>query len=251
MEGGGRSCPALGGHFLRCCEQRLCGPPRPGAALLPAPGHRSLLTPTSPYLRARGHAMPPDQTLLRTFPGLRSAANPAGARATQAASAGPRPAAAPLPEPASPHARGLHPAQNSTQNLGAGRDGDYWRGKKERERTWSPPQASRPLGRRRPAATAKRFQILAGGWVAGVQHNRGRDYRARLSRPLEPRLALNAVAMATRRATSVTASHIRGGGNSALRGAVVMPGAETSPLSYSPTLREMVTPSRSVAVVTV
>lgn len=138
MEGGGRSCPALGGHFLRCCEQRLCGPPRPGAALLPAPGHRSLLTPTSPYLRARGHAMPPDQTLLRTFPGLRSAANPAGARATQAASAGPRPAAAPLPEPASPHARGLHPAQNSTQNLGAGRDGDYWRGKKERERTWSP-----------------------------------------------------------------------------------------------------------------
>lgn len=135
--------------------------------------------------------MPPTQTFLRTFPGHCSAADPAGARATQAASAGPGPAGD-APPRANPHARGLHPAQNSTQNLGVG----GWKGllvgeTRERENL-APQKASRPLGRRRPAATAKRFQILA-----GRPANRGRDYQARLSRPLELRLAVNSVAMAT------------------------------------------------------
>lgn len=114
-------------------------PTQARTALLPAPGYRPLLTIASPYLRALGPAMPPAQTFLRTFPGHRSAADPAGARATQAASAGPGPAGD-APPRANPHARGLlHPAQNSTQNLGVGGGRGLVMGvTRERERTWCP-----------------------------------------------------------------------------------------------------------------
>lgn len=196
--------------------------------------------------------MPPDQTLLRTFPGLALVANPAGARATQAASAGPRPAATPLPEPARTRG-GSIPRKIPLRTWEQGGRGSYWREKKggRGRENLEPPQASRPLGRRRPAATAKRFQILAGRWVAGVQHNRGRDYRARLSRPLEQRLAVNAVAMATRWTLSITAPHILGGGNFRPPGRSGLARGGDFPPRYSPPSGEMVTPSRSVAVVTV
>lgn len=182
-------------------------PTQAPAALLPAPGHRSLLTTASPYIRALGSAMPPAQTFLRTLPGHRSAADPAGARATQAASAGPRPASD-APPRANPHARGLHPAQNSTQNLAVGGERELLMEETRERENLAPQQASRPLGRRRPAATAERFQILA-----GRPANRGRNYQACLSRPLELRLAFNSVAMATPRGTSIPTPQVRGGGN--------------------------------------
>lgn len=171
---GPKNCsgPVPGGHFLCPCGAPGATPAWPTqarVALLPAPGLRPLLTTASPYFRALGPAMPPAQTFLRTFPGHRSAADPAGARATQAASAGPGPAGD-APPRVNPHARGLHPAQNSTQNLGVGGGRGLLMGETRERENLAPQQASRPLGGRRPAATAKRFQILA-----GRPANRGRD----------------------------------------------------------------------------
>lgn len=200
-------------------------PTQAPAALLPAPRHRSLLTTASPYLRALGSAMPPAQTFLRTLPGHRSAADPAGARATQAASAGPGPAGD-APPRANPHARGLHPAQNSTQNLAVGGERELLMEETRERENLAPQQASRPLGRRRPAATAERFQILArrpasrgGGTI-------------KLACPAPSSCGWHSTLLPWRRPGVRLSLPLKseGAGISALP-AVSMPGAETSPLA--------------------